>query len=70
MERRSPAEGRGCRGRDDPAKLHSSGYEPVPAVFVGVLELLVSPPVCVELLVDCVELAGRRPWNPYALPLG
>jgi hypothetical protein len=63
MERRSPANGRGCRGRDDPAELHASGYELVPDVLVGVLELLVSP-VCVELFVDCFELAGRRPWKP------
>jgi hypothetical protein len=45
LERRSPAEGRGCRGRDDPAELHPNAYELVPDVFVGVLELFVSPPV-------------------------
>jgi hypothetical protein len=52
----------------------ASVYEPLEVSLVELLVPLVCeppvPPVCVDDLVDCLVLAGRRPRNPYALPRG
>src|SRR3954447_16852183 len=67
--KRSPAEAGASRTGEVSGRMCCLAYEPLEGLLVELLLVPLGwvPPVVVLHLVVGVVLAGRRPWNPYAL---